>query len=287
MEYVEGVTLADELKTGPLASATWPRSWRTSPAPSTRTPRHRPPRRQARQRAPAQQGRSGQAGRPRDRDGRREHPITMSGTVLGTAAYMAPEQLEGDEVGPAADVYSLAAVAFEALSGRKAREGSTPMEVAHRVVNEPAPDLRDAWPDAPKEAARVLQRGMAREPEDRPESCRRVRSRALRGARGDSLSRRRARPGSLGADRRSARPRLRREAPHPHSLRQPRPTPHLKPMLLRRPTEGSRQPPRRERPVRLPHPRRAPQRHALERAATAVPELPHRARPLRVGSDHA
>ncbi|MGI8749472.1 MAG: serine/threonine-protein kinase, partial [Thermoleophilaceae bacterium] len=57
--------------------------------------------------------------------------ITASGTVLGTAAYMAPEQLEGGEVGQAADVYSLAAVAFEALSGQKARAGDTPMAVAH------------------------------------------------------------------------------------------------------------------------------------------------------------
>jgi serine/threonine protein kinase len=93
--------------------------------------------------------------------------ITASGTVLGTAAYMAPEQIDGGEVGPAADIYSLAAVAFEALSGRKAREGDTPMAVAHRVVNEPPPDLRDAWPDADPRVAAVLTRAMSREPGDR------------------------------------------------------------------------------------------------------------------------
>ena len=79
--------------------------------------------------------------------------ITRSGIVLGTAAYMAPEQLEGDEPGPAADIYSLAAVAFEALSGRKARVGATPVEIAHRAATEPPPDLREAWPDAPPGAA--------------------------------------------------------------------------------------------------------------------------------------
>jgi serine/threonine protein kinase len=93
--------------------------------------------------------------------------ITVSGTVLGTAAYMAPEQLDGSDVGPAADIYSLAAVAFEALSGRKARQGTSPMEVAHRVVNDPPPDLRAAWPDAPPAAAAALTRGMAMEPADR------------------------------------------------------------------------------------------------------------------------
>src|SRR5215210_7774373 len=55
--------------------------------------------------------------------------ITRSGTVLGTAAYMAPEQLEGGEAGPSVDIYALAAIAFEALSGRKPREGRTPMEI--------------------------------------------------------------------------------------------------------------------------------------------------------------
>ena len=77
---------------------------------------------------------------------------------------MAPEQLDGDDAGPAADVYSLAAVAFEALSGRKARDGATPVEIAHRVATEPPPDLREAWPGAPAGAAEALKRGMASEP---------------------------------------------------------------------------------------------------------------------------
>lgn len=97
--------------------------------------------------------------------------ITRSGTVLGTAAYMAPEQLEGEEAGPAADVYSLAVLAFEALSGRKAREGTTPMEIAHRTATEPPPDLHDAWPGAPARAAEALKRGMARDPASRPASA--------------------------------------------------------------------------------------------------------------------
>jgi serine/threonine-protein kinase len=97
--------------------------------------------------------------------------ITRSGIVLGTAAYMAPEQLDGRRAGPAADVYALAAIAFEALSGKRPREGRTPVEIAHKIASERVPDLRDVWPSAPKEAARVLQRGMAREPEDRPASA--------------------------------------------------------------------------------------------------------------------
>jgi serine/threonine-protein kinase len=97
--------------------------------------------------------------------------ITRSGMVLGTAAYMAPEQLDGRGAGPPADIYALAAIAFEALGGRKPREGRTPMEIAHKIATEPAPDLRDAWPNAPKAAADVLKRGMALDPEDRPASA--------------------------------------------------------------------------------------------------------------------
>jgi len=97
--------------------------------------------------------------------------ITRSGTVLGTAAYMAPEQLDGRGAGPPADVYALAAISFEALSGKRPREGRTPMEIAHKVATEGAPDLLDAWPGAPKAAAEVLKRGMALEPEDRPASA--------------------------------------------------------------------------------------------------------------------
>src|SRR5215217_4081246 len=97
--------------------------------------------------------------------------ITRSGTVLGTAAYMAPEQLDGRVAGPPADIYALAAIAFEALSGQKPRQGRTPMEIAHKIATEGPPDLREAWPNAPRAAAHVLQRGMAQEPEDRPPSA--------------------------------------------------------------------------------------------------------------------
>jgi serine/threonine-protein kinase len=103
-----------------------------------------------------------------------ETSITRSGIVLGTAAYMAPEQLEGERAGPEADVYALAATAFEALSGERARPGSTPLEIAHRIAAEEVPDLTDAWPEAPPAAAGVLRRGLARRPGDRPPSAGRL-----------------------------------------------------------------------------------------------------------------
>ncbi len=97
--------------------------------------------------------------------------ITTEGGVVGTFSYMAPEQLGGTRATPAADIYALAAVAFEALSGRKARNEPNPLALAHAIATSPPPDLRAAWPDAPAAAAKLLTRGMSRKPGDRPRSA--------------------------------------------------------------------------------------------------------------------
>jgi eukaryotic-like serine/threonine-protein kinase len=97
--------------------------------------------------------------------------ITKSGTVMGTASYMAPEQLEGHRAGREADVYSLAVVAWEALSGERAYEGRTPIEIARRKAAEPPPSLAEVWPAAPPAAAAVLQRAMGADPASRPRSA--------------------------------------------------------------------------------------------------------------------
>ncbi|MEA2442823.1 MAG: eukaryotic-like serine/threonine-protein kinase [Thermoleophilales bacterium] len=96
--------------------------------------------------------------------------VTRTGSVMGTAAYMAPEQLDGHEAGRAADTYALATVAYEMLTGRPAYHGGSPVEVAHQVVSGPPPDLRERWPEAPPGTAEAIARGMAFEPGERPGS---------------------------------------------------------------------------------------------------------------------
>ncbi len=93
--------------------------------------------------------------------------ITRTGSMLGTPAYMAPELFDGDPATAAADVFSVAAIAFEMFSGRRARESGTPAAIAVRAATAPPPDLRDDRPDEPALAA-VLARGMARDPAGRP-----------------------------------------------------------------------------------------------------------------------
>jgi eukaryotic-like serine/threonine-protein kinase len=94
--------------------------------------------------------------------------ITSQGAVVGTFRYMAPEQLEDAPSNPAMDIYALAVVALEMLSGQKARPESHPIALAHALATQPPPDLRNAWPEAPAPVAELLKRGMARDPSLRP-----------------------------------------------------------------------------------------------------------------------
>jgi eukaryotic-like serine/threonine-protein kinase len=73
--------------------------------------------------------------------------LTIAGTMLGTVSYMAPEQLEGTQVGPSADIWSLGIVLLECLTGQRVYEGS-PSEIVARRLREPIPlpsDLPVAW----------------------------------------------------------------------------------------------------------------------------------------------
>jgi serine/threonine-protein kinase len=119
--------------------------------------------------------------------------VTRSGIVLGSAGYMAPEQLDGREVGPAADIYALATVCFEALCGRRARAGRTPVEIAHEIATADPPDVREHAPGLPPAAAAALARGMARDPERRQRSAGELAAQLARG-----LERRRAAERPLG-----------------------------------------------------------------------------------------
>ena len=98
--------------------------------------------------------------------------ITRTGGALGTVAYMAPEQFEPEPVTAAADVYALAAVAFEALAGEQAYPGSAAFAVFERLrAGTPPPDIREHRPELPEGVTGALRRGMAAAPDDRPASA--------------------------------------------------------------------------------------------------------------------
>jgi len=91
----------------------------------------------------------------------------------GTPAYVSPEQARGDrEVDQRSDVYSLACVAYEMLSGRTPFGGTTTKEVVSRRFHEAPPPLRDLVPDVSDQTALVLERAMSVDPALRPDSAR-------------------------------------------------------------------------------------------------------------------
>jgi len=92
---------------------------------------------------------------------------TATGVVLGTAKYLAPEQVRGQELDGRTDVFALAAVLYEALSGRApwAREGDLPTALA-RLEEAPA-DLRVTHPSISHALTTAIMRGLEREPADR------------------------------------------------------------------------------------------------------------------------
>lgn len=94
--------------------------------------------------------------------------ITTENRIVGTLAYIAPERLDGgDRSGREADVYSLAATAFEALTGAPPREAASVAEAVSQSLHDDAPDIRDRWPDATAGLARTLERGMDPDPSRR------------------------------------------------------------------------------------------------------------------------
>ncbi len=92
---------------------------------------------------------------------------TTFGLPVGTPAYMAPEFAAGQQIGPAADRYSLAVVAYEMLTGRVPFTGDTPMAVMLDHLRQPVPRPSTINPAIKPEAEEVLLRGLAKEPEQR------------------------------------------------------------------------------------------------------------------------
>lgn len=97
--------------------------------------------------------------------------LTRTGQFVGTFDYVSPEQVLGQEATAASDVYSLAAVVFECLSGVPpfVRPNDAALLYAH--VNEDPPDLKDYRPELPDAAALACLRGLAKEPTERYETA--------------------------------------------------------------------------------------------------------------------
>jgi eukaryotic-like serine/threonine-protein kinase len=95
-------------------------------------------------------------------------PVTQTGMVVGTAAYLSPEQAAGRAVTPATDVYSLGVVSYECLSGERPFAGDSAVAVAMAHVSAPTPPLPK---DTPPVVADLVNRALEKEPSRRPSSA--------------------------------------------------------------------------------------------------------------------
>lgn len=97
--------------------------------------------------------------------------LTSVGVVLGTPEFMSPEQAEGQSAGPATDIYSFGVVMYEALAGEVPFRGRSAMSIIRQHLDEPPPDLKVRVPGADAHLAAIIQRCMAKRPEDRYADC--------------------------------------------------------------------------------------------------------------------
>lgn len=111
--------------------------------------------------------------------------LTATGGLIGTPAYMAPEQGQGMPIGPTADIYSLGVVVYEMITGRQPYTAETPMQVVIKHMTEPVPSISAAMPDLPPALEDVMKRVLTKDPKDRYQTASAFAqdfSRAIRGS---------------------------------------------------------------------------------------------------------
>lgn len=97
--------------------------------------------------------------------------FTSTGGIVGTPAYMSPEQARGERnIDGRSDIYALGAIMFEMLTGKLPYDADTPMGVAVKHITDPIPAIRPLRPDLPKNIEALIQTAMAKKPLERYDS---------------------------------------------------------------------------------------------------------------------
>jgi len=117
-----------------------------------------------------------------------ETALTQTGTVLGTAAYLSPEQAEGRQADAKSDLYALGVVLYEMATGRPPFQGDTPVSVVYQHARTQPVPPQDVNPAIPTWLQRIILRAMAKDPNARYASADDMRADLLGGANGSPTS---------------------------------------------------------------------------------------------------
>jgi len=93
--------------------------------------------------------------------------LTTTGQIIGTPSYMSPEQIRGEPLGPASEVFSLGAVLYEMLTGSKPFTGPTDVAVTHAIIHKRPVRIRRLAPKTPKRLVRVIMKCLKKKPSRR------------------------------------------------------------------------------------------------------------------------
>ena len=108
--------------------------------------------------------------------------------IVGTPAYMSPEQAQGEGIDGRSDIYGLGVILFELLSGQQPYHGDTPMSVVVKHITDPVPHILDVMPDLPPDLEFIIEKAMAKDRNERFQDVKSLADALNRVARGEPLS---------------------------------------------------------------------------------------------------
>ena len=103
-------------------------------------------------------------------------PITGEGRILGTVAYMSPEQAEGKPIDARSDLFSLGVILYEMATGQRPFTGDTSISIISSIVKDTPKSVTELNPALPRDLGRIIRRALSKDPERRYQTAKDLRN---------------------------------------------------------------------------------------------------------------